>query len=101
MSEETSAHIIVDPLGYQDAAGLGHLLEAGGEVDMVAVNVPFLKNNVTDIDAYPEQKLRLLAFRRRQGGDCVLEFHAATDCRQRAWEFGQEAVAGAFHHAAV
>ena len=78
------------------AAGLGDLLEPGGNVDAIAVDVVALDHDVAEVDADAEF---LFAARREAALEISLDLDAASHRLDGAREFGQYAVAGGAHDA--
>src|ERR1700728_2580517 len=94
------ADALVDDRGNADAARLGERLQAGGDVDAVAVDVVALDDDVSQIDADPDHDFRL-------GRDLLL-CRAGALHRERAVhrvddasEFDDGAVTDQLHDAAV
>ena len=53
------ADAFVDDGRNADPAGLGQRLEAGGDVDAIAVDIVTLDDHISEIDADPQHDLRL------------------------------------------
>jgi hypothetical protein len=85
--------VVVDRPRDQDAAWLGELLQAGGDVDAVAVDVLAVDDHVAEVDADAERKPVL----GRQGGVALaqglLDADSAGQRLDDAREVGQHAVA--------
>ena len=98
---ELAADVVVDRPRDQDAARLGELLQAGGDVDAVAVDVLAIDDHVAEIDADAELEPVL----RREGGVALaqgpLDVDGAGQRLDDAREVGQHAVARRADDAAV
>ena len=62
--------LFVDGLGDAYPADIGHLLEPGGDIDAVAVDVALIEDDVAEIDADAELDATGPPARRRCGGAC-------------------------------
>ena len=87
--------------GDADAAGLGHRLQARGDVDAVAIDVVALDDDVAEIDA--DAKPDPLRFGRALVaiGHSALDHGSALDGIDDAGELDQRAVAHQLDHAAM
>ena len=98
---ELAADVVVDRPRDQDAARLGELLQAGGDVDAVAVDVLAVDDHVAEVDADAELEPVL----RREGGVALaqglLDADSAGQRLDDAREVGQHAVARRADDAAV
>ena len=79
-----------------DAAGLGHLLQPGGDVDAIAVEIAALDHHVAEIDADAQYNALVVGERRRSPlAMPLLQLDRAGDGVHGAGELDQHAVA---HH---
>jgi hypothetical protein len=98
---ELAAELLVDGAGDADAARLGELLDARGNVHPIAEHVAVLDDDVADIDAESEQDL---AVRRHVGvapGHALLDLDGAGRGIHQAGELDQHPVAGGLDDSAA
>src|SRR3546814_15017562 len=75
---QATADLVAGCPGQADAAGLGQALQAGRDVDAVAVDIVVLVDDVAEVDADAEaDALGLRSEERRVGKECV------STCRSR------------------
>ena len=51
IERELSLHLLIGIFGQADCAGASQCLHAGGDVDPVAIDIAFVDDDVTDVDA--------------------------------------------------
>src|SRR6202022_2455790 len=95
------AHLVMDRVGDEDAAGIGERFDPGGDVDAVAIKIVALDDHVAEIDADAQLDAAVrrdvavaLAYRLLHR-DCAA--HRVDDARK----LHQQAVAGGLDEAAV
>src|SRR5262249_27267613 len=95
------ADTFVDDGRNADPAGLGQRFQTGRDIDAVAVNVVALDDDVAEIDADPQNDLRLV--QRFVGHKAVRPLHGkrAMDSVDDAPEFHDRTVADQLDHAPV
>src|SRR6266851_1517612 len=91
---ELVSYLLIDSTGDTDAAGVGETLEAGGDVDAVAVDLLAIHHHVAEVDADAEFHSALgwdiRVFRLERG----LDLDGAQDRIDDAGKLGEDAVAG-------
>ncbi len=95
------ADAFVDDGGNANAAGLGQRLQAGGDVDAIAVNVVALDDHVAEIDPDPQHDPRLAQGLIGKGAVRALHRDGAIHRIDHAAEFDDGAVADQLDDAAV
>ena len=98
---ELVADLFVRRAGERDAAGLGQRLQAGGDVDAVAVDVVAVDDDVAQVDAYAEVHPFVIGQARVALGHHPLHLDGTGDRVDDAREFQQQAVAGGLDDAAA
>ncbi|MGA7262726.1 MAG: hypothetical protein WBX30_17780 [Stellaceae bacterium] len=90
------AHLVAHDPAHTDPAGLGQRLEAGGDVDLVAVNVALVDDNIAEINADAELDTPFSRDVSLALGHCALHFGSAAHRIDDAGKLDQCAVAGGF-----
>ena len=85
MQPELAPEVVEGRAGDHDPAGLGELLEPGGDVHPVAVDVLALDDHVAEVDADPEADALRLGHRRLALGHATLDARPRTRPRRRRW----------------
>ena len=89
-------HIFIYPPRYRYTAGLGNLLQSGGDVDAVAQNVLAINDDITEVDANPEDDAPSFICAFVAFGHAFLHFdHALRGFYDRR-EFQQQTIAHGF-----
>ena len=97
---ERARQVILHRARQADAAGLGDLLQPGGDVDPVAEQVVAVAGHVAEVDADAEPHLLAAGQVAVSVGEVLLDRHSTTRRLDRAGELGDDAVAGAAEDAA-
>ena len=95
------ADAFVDDRGNADSAGLRQRLQAGGDVDAVAINVVAFDDHIAEIDADPQNDVGLAHGLIRQSTVRALHGESAMDGIDDAAEFDDRAVADQLDDASV
>jgi hypothetical protein len=98
---ELAQHLVVDLARDADPAGRGQSLEAGGDVDAVAVDVVVLDDHVTEVDADAERDPLAVRHPVIALGHGALNLDRALDSVDHARELDQRAVAHQLYRAAA
>ena len=75
-------------------------LEAGGDVDAIAVEVAVLHDHIAKVEADPKREAPVLCYGFVTLGHAALDIDCASDRGDRARELGEETVAGCLDDAA-
>ena len=102
---EAEGELLLDLLRHlarhADAAGLGQLLEPGGDVDALAVAVLALDDHLAQIDADPDLDALIVGTCGIALGEAALQRHRAFDRIDDRAELGEHAVAHELEDAPV
>ena len=101
VAAELAPEVVEGRAGDHDPAGLGELLEAGGDVHPVAVDVLALDDHVAEVDADPEADALGLGHARLPLGHAALDRDRARDGVDDAGELAERAVAHELDDAAA
>ena len=98
---ELAPEVVEDRAGDHDPAGLGELLEAGGDVHAIAVDVLALDDHVAEVDADPEANALGLGHARLPLGHAALDRDRARHGVDDGGELAERAVAHQLDDAAA
>jgi hypothetical protein len=93
--------ILSDVRGEANASRLGQAFETRRDIDAVAENVPILRDNLPDIDAYSELQAIIGKQRRIAFADNALDLARAIQRIDGALEIGEQAVPGSLDEVAA
>jgi len=100
-SVDPIADAFVDDGGNANAAGLGQRLQAGGDVDAIAIDIVAFDDHITEIDPDPQHNPRLPQGLVGQGAVRALHRQGAVHRVDHAAEFDDGAIADELDDAAV